>query len=324
MNTYEELVKHAEDELQVGKTEKAESLLNEAIEVAPEQASAYYTMGLLHAELGRLDEAIECFKKAAEKSPSDATGFNNLGVLLFKTKNWKEAETALKHAVTLDPDYIDAIYGLGKLYLTTDKKEQAILAFDRCLEIDVNSSKAKKALKKIVRESLKNISQTENGLDEYRQLGKSCVALGMFEEAALFYKHITHVDPNQWEPWLALGEVYQNSGKLDKAVSAFEKCLNINSDCRAANDRLLQCKVNNAMRPEKDVAAALQKSPSRDKPHVVYVGSKWCDGDPNHGMTNSEHNFWESLKATGQVTQTLFHYDEYFQQNKKAGDDALV
>jgi len=62
----------------------------------------------------------------------------------------------------------------------------------------------------------------------------------------------------------------------------------------------------------------------KTKPHVLFVTEKWCDCNPNHGPTNSEHNFFGSLEATGLATQSRFHFDEYYFRFKRRGDEALL
>ena len=63
---------------------------------------------------------------------------------------------------------------------------------------------------------------------------------------------------------------------------------------------------------------------NRQKPHILFVTEKWCDCNPEYGTTNSEHNLFGSLEASGLATQDRFHFDEYFYKNKQPGDRALI
>ena len=38
---------------------------------------------------------------------------------------------------------------------------------------------------------------------------------------------------------------------------------------------------------------------NRQKPYVLFVTEKWCDCNPDRGPTNSEHNLFGSLEASG-------------------------
>lgn len=63
---------------------------------------------------------------------------------------------------------------------------------------------------------------------------------------------------------------------------------------------------------------------NRQKPHILFVTEKWCDCNPDLGTTNSEHNLFGSLEASGLATHDRFHFDEYFHKNKQPGDRALI
>jgi hypothetical protein len=58
--------------------------------------------------------------------------------------------------------------------------------------------------------------------------------------------------------------------------------------------------------------------------HVLFVTEKWYDGTPDGGPTNSVHNLFGSLEASGLSTQDTCHPDEYRLQNKRPFDTALL
>lgn len=62
----------------------------------------------------------------------------------------------------------------------------------------------------------------------------------------------------------------------------------------------------------------------RDTPHVLFLTEKWCDCNPEAGLTNSSHNLFDSLASTGLATQTHFHFDEYVRRTETRGDQAFV
>ena len=69
---------------------------------------------------------------------------------------------------------------------------------------------------------------------------------------------------------------------------------------------------------------ALNGAEFRHKRHVLFVTEKWCDCNPAMGHTNSEHNLFGSLEASGLATQDQFHFDEYYLQYKRQCDAALL
>lgn len=59
-------------------------------------------------------------------------------------------------------------------------------------------------------------------------------------------------------------------------------------------------------------------------PRVLFVTEKWCDCNPASGTTNSEHNLFSSLGASGLASYELFHYDEYHLTHGEPCDNALL
>lgn len=59
-------------------------------------------------------------------------------------------------------------------------------------------------------------------------------------------------------------------------------------------------------------------------PHVLFVTEKWCDGNPNCGPTNSEHNLFGSLFASRLATYEGIHFDEFYHAYGIKADDAIL
>ncbi len=57
---------------------------------------------------------------------------------------------------------------------------------------------------------------------------------------------------------------------------------------------------------------------------ALYVGSKWCDSYPAHGLSNTRHNVVGSMNMSGMAECKHFAFDEFYFKHKKAGDEALI
>ena len=57
---------------------------------------------------------------------------------------------------------------------------------------------------------------------------------------------------------------------------------------------------------------------------VLFVTEKWADANPNMPITNSQHNLFGSLEASGLADYECIHYDEYFHTHHKPIDEFLV
>ncbi|EFK08351.1 conserved hypothetical protein [delta proteobacterium NaphS2] len=62
----------------------------------------------------------------------------------------------------------------------------------------------------------------------------------------------------------------------------------------------------------------------KSEPHILFVTEKWCDSNPDLGLSNSFHNLFGSIRNAGIGTYDTFHFDEYAYENAKPGDDQLI
>jgi hypothetical protein len=61
-----------------------------------------------------------------------------------------------------------------------------------------------------------------------------------------------------------------------------------------------------------------------NKPKVLFVTEKWCDGNPKMGMSNSEHNLFGSLERSGLADYSRLHFDEYYLRCSEEIDTYLI
>jgi len=49
----------------------------------------------------------------------------------------------------------------------------------------------------------------------------------------------------------------------------------------------------------------------KSRKKVLFITEKWCDGNPNMGLTNHYHNLFGTLASLDTVEIGIFHFDEY-------------
>jgi len=111
---------------QMGRKSEAEHELRKVVELAPDFAEGWYSLGLLIAENPqRLEEAAQCLTRATQLAPEGARIHYNLGLALQRLKRMAEAEKALKTAFQLAPNDLDIRRALGALYLELGESGKA-------------------------------------------------------------------------------------------------------------------------------------------------------------------------------------------------------
>ena len=86
--------------------------------------------------LPQLDEALAAGQQAVKHAPDNADAFYTLGLVHEKMGHYKEAEQAFVRAAKLNPENPDVYYSLGTLYEDQlNDSVKSVEAFRRYLEL---------------------------------------------------------------------------------------------------------------------------------------------------------------------------------------------
>ena len=88
--------------------DEAERHLEKSVELDPHFAQAYYQLGLLYVNQNKIDAAIEQFEAILKMYPNDAEMHCNLGVLLVRQERIDAAIEEFGIALRLNPDFVRA------------------------------------------------------------------------------------------------------------------------------------------------------------------------------------------------------------------------
>ena len=53
---------------------------------------------------------------------------------------------------------------------------------------------------------------------------------GLFVEAEAYYRELVNDNPELYQGWFRLGNIYARSGQLDAAITMYERCLELDPD----------------------------------------------------------------------------------------------
>lgn len=97
-------VKRARETGDFSLNSKAESAIEKALQIAPEDATAKKLKASLHLTFHRFDQALEAGKELQNKYPNDAFGYGVLSDANFELGNYQEAVEAAQKMVDLRPN----------------------------------------------------------------------------------------------------------------------------------------------------------------------------------------------------------------------------
>ncbi|MBC2695193.1 MAG: tetratricopeptide repeat protein [Desulfobacteraceae bacterium] len=170
--------------------------------------------GLVYMAKGRLDLAIKHFKKAVKIKPDYAPAINNLGTAYLAKKEWAVAIACFKKIID------DILYttphfpltNLGWAYYNKQEYEVAKKYYSDALKMEPNFIIA-----------LRGIGRT------YIALGRAADAVAMLEKAVKKY-------PRSAESYFYLAKAYSLSHEYKKAVSAYNKVVELAPDSAIARE----------------------------------------------------------------------------------------
>jgi len=191
----------------------AVALWKQAVRIHPESSRNWVNLAMARYRVGGYRrQVIDDLRRAVELDPENVIALADLGAMLYEDGFAQEAIPYLERAVKLDKgDELDAVGCLGRAYLDAGRVEEAIEYLKRSLEITFSTISMPPAA------SRRRRANAELNLGEaYREIGSY--------EKAIEHLHRAMEDPDiAVRAKLALARTFERMGRLEEALSEFEK-----------------------------------------------------------------------------------------------------
>jgi tetratricopeptide (TPR) repeat protein len=197
------------------KYEEAVKVMDEAIELFPDDFTVNLILGLSLAQLDKHSEAKPYLKKAVELNPNDLTALSSYAYTLSQLKENELAVNYLQQALKIKPDDVNLLGTLGLIYDSMEKWTECDSVYERALKID-----PKNAL--VNNNYAYSLSERGERLDE---------ALKMVEIAIA-------ADPDNTSYLDTIGWVYYKVGNYFEAKNYLEKAIEIGGESAVMLDHL--------------------------------------------------------------------------------------
>jgi tetratricopeptide (TPR) repeat protein len=109
--------------------DEAVGLLNQALQIDPENVDAYYYLGLSNLAQGKREPAVEALEKARARSPEDLAVLTQLGVTYFTLEQYDKAEPLLTRVFSVAPRTDGVGYYVGFMRYRKKDYQGALRAF---------------------------------------------------------------------------------------------------------------------------------------------------------------------------------------------------
>jgi tetratricopeptide (TPR) repeat protein len=166
----------------------------------PRQIGPIVNAAIAYSNLGRAENAEQCLMQALKYEPENAAANFNLGLLRGEQKRLPEAEQALRKALKADPQMHQAAYNLGVL-LAEKNLDQALEWLEKAHQLRPHEPKYALTL-----------------AFYQRQKGNIDVAIELLRQAI-------RNDPQYWDSYLLLGEIYEQRRDFKNAAAIYRQAL---------------------------------------------------------------------------------------------------
>lgn len=231
--------------LRVGDVDRAEQLLEQAIELMPGHLNSCLRLAILKIAEGELDRAYGLLRRTLANHPTYADLRVSLAKVCMLMGKQQEAHELMNAALEINPRYAEARREMGYLFSARNMKQEAAEQLQQSLEIDPDDEQARVNLAFL-----------------YSNQGDHEQAIEVL--AAAIQK-----SPDSWRLHQSLGVVHLQERAFPKARLMFDNALRINPDIEAAQrslrivyqdeslfdeerDRLLKMYAAEEVRPELD------------------------------------------------------------------------
>jgi pentatricopeptide repeat protein len=236
--------------LRLGKTDKAETLLQQMLKKYPDNAELLVWMGQTKLAENKPDDAVQNFKTAVAKQPKDPNGYGALSDLYTRQKNYDGAAQVIQAGLKEQPDNVNFRLTSAGLDILKGDQTAAMAQYESLLKDQPNSVLAVNNLASLI---LDNRSDKES-IDKAVALADKLkgASLPQFQDTFAWaqfkkgdykvaVKTLEAVEvkmPDSAVVHYHLGMSYAAAGEADKAAEQFKTALGLEPDGTPLKDNI--------------------------------------------------------------------------------------
>lgn len=221
-----------------GKLAEAEERMLKAAQLAPEQPIVYHNLGVFYLNSNQPDKADAAFLRELEISPGYGPAHYSRGLTLQARKRYAEAALQMELATQLSPDFpdpylalatqlsgarpVDVIQKWVDAYLRLGGTNKAMAYYDLSL-----AYKTKKDYAAALKYGEMALKEDANAYLFIRNMGQLYSYLDKTEEADSFLRKALPLAKDPSPVYIEIGMNAQKRNKMDDAVAALKKSLEI-------------------------------------------------------------------------------------------------
>ena len=261
---------------------------------------SHYLLGTVYLDKGDTASAIDSFQTCRQLDPKFQPAIEKLIQAYHETGDTHEAIDLLEKRITQKPSPAD-YNTLGIFYYEKKDVERAIQAFEKALYIAPYHKAARRNLHQLLRAK-----------------GFKALASKDFETATTTFERVLHMDPLDAPTYHLIGNGYAQAGQFEKAISYYQKAIDLNPVDALMQQNLAQCYNNYGValrnREKWDEAIDAYRNALRLRPTLHIARTNLSDAFTRKAKAHSEAGELEAAVKTYLELQKL-HPDEMHIRN---------
>jgi tetratricopeptide (TPR) repeat protein len=200
------------------------------------EPSAVVKLGSESALAGRHAEAAAYFREALRYNTRSVEAYLGLGRSLQVQGKLRDAWYAYERAVEIDPASSRARLAFASILEEAGYGQIAVLHLNKALQSEPGCEAAREALQRLQgagSECAEPAPDQRSGPALFAE-GNSCMQENRFKDAITAFSLAAAALPDRPEIWLNLGNAYFNLGRLEEAAARYREALRLNSGCAEA------------------------------------------------------------------------------------------
>jgi superkiller protein 3 len=244
--------------MKTGQWDDASAAFGKATALMPNSAKAYFNLGLAQFQLAHLDDALVAFRHTLTLDPKLRGANLFSGIVQYRKNDYPAAIASLQREIQIDPANAKALMWLGVTQLGAGDSAAASVALDKAAQlspgdVDILYHRGR-AHMLVSKESYEQMYKADpDSWRVHQALAQSFVEADRLEDAANECQVALRLRPS--EPGLheELGDIYWKQNQLEKAESAFQDELKIDTESLSSMYKLGVVSLERA-KPEITVA----------------------------------------------------------------------
>lgn len=292
----------------LGQLDKAQDFMEQALQLAPNEADWYSQLGDLLSSQGKLEASIKFYQQAVDLKPDHIQALNNIAVAQSRLGQVEASIRSYRQVLQLDPDYLISLNNLASLLFSLERFYEAVKPLQRLVQLRPNDPSLK------------------------LKLGIALAKAGQGREAVSFLREIETSHPNDPAVVHALSFALKEDKKDKEALQYAVKAADLDPENAEAQRfaAYLLTTQGQFEEAEERLERSLVRNPNSGRAWYTRIHIKRCtEGDrpkipqlealvSNPNIRTDERA--SALYALGKLHNDLEEWDQAFARIKEANE----